>query len=1027
MNNNPKPVDANAPLSPRRRRLRWTVAILSAAVAVGLAAGGIFYLQTRPTQYRPDEMLADVTSELARHLPPDAPQPRLTDVTREAGLGSFRTFAGERTSQMPEDMGPGAAWGDYDNDGDDDLFLVSAGGAMNLPADQLLPCELYENLGDGAFRKVDGFPETRLHGMAAAWGDYDSDGHLDLVVTGYNALLLFHNEGGSGQFVRDTRLPNLKGFWSGAAWGDYDNDRRLDLYVCHYLQYVENEADVARGSVQLGLFVPFTLNPASYPGGTNALFHNNGDGTFTDVAPSLKVTNPEGRSLGGLWHDFDDDGWLDLYVANDVSDNVFYRNLGGTFEDISHPAYVADYRSAMGLAAGDYNRDGDDDLFITHWVAQENALYDNLWADFNAKSAAKKAPAGKGPSPTQPSQRGRAATESSSSSFSSSSSNSPFEDDDEDEKFRRSLRTISTIAVQRPPLDSGRPLPITNAADSPSSPPIQQSSPPKYPLRFMDIADMKGLGQVALPYVGWGAEFVDLDGDGWLDLVAANGNTLELDGPLPRKLKPQEPFLFWNRCGEHFYNLAPLHKSFAEPHVSRGLAVSDYVNDGDMDLLVVHLGEGVQLWRNDMQTGNWLKVRLRSRLKNGAPLGFGDGSKVIAHIGGVALRRSVTGVSYLSQHTRVLHFGLGAANQVQQLEVRWHAGPANSYFNLDANVTWEIIEGDPTPKRVATKPSGASRSSQTEPLPSAAREGRQSRESSSAAPLTRSSGRESALNSSGKIMSGRPSPAASFLGREAAVSQERAGTSPAAKPPDDKVRLLAFWNKQRGAMNALKVEKDIPKAIQLFREALELDPRHEDSRYYLGQCLAAQGDAAGALAQLEELTRINPQSHRGFQQWGTLRAVFAETEADLAAAEKSLEQAHSLNPEETGALLVLGEVALLRHDLAKAEQRLADACATNPKAVAGFFLRGYLAWKRGDQAGAEEWLRKTREALGQDWKPQGSTSEGDVQQKQHAEKTPLTRFWERWDGVADPAKSFAALDAFLKGQRGLPAAKTPPK
>ncbi|MEK7685893.1 MAG: FG-GAP-like repeat-containing protein [Verrucomicrobiota bacterium] len=992
MNNDTKPVADNAscppspgkaPLSPRRRRLRWTVAILSVVVAVGLAAGVILHFRTRPRQYQPDEKLADVTSELARNLPPDAPRPRLADVTREAGLSSFRTFASERTSQMPEDMGPGAAWGDYDNDGDDDLFLVSAGGAMNLPVDKLLPCELYENLGDGAFRKVEGFPETRLHGMAAAWGDYDGDGHLDLAVTGYNALLLFHNEGGLGKFIRDARLPNLKGFWSDAAWGDYDNDRQLDLYVCNYLQYVENEADVARGSVQLGLFVPFTLNPASYPGGTNALFHNNGDGTFTDVAPNLKVTNPEGRSLGGLWHDFDDDGWLDLYVANDVSDNVFYRNIGGRFEDISHPAYVADYRSAMGMAVGDYNRDGDDDLYITHWVAQENALYDNLLADFSAKPAAKKPTAGNAPSPSDHS--------------------------------------------QRPPPDSGHPLPMAKASHSPTNPPIQKSNSPKYPLRFMDIADMKGLGQIALPYVGWGTEFVDLDGDGWLDLVAVNGNTLEMDGPLPRKLKPQEPFLFWNRRGEHFHNLAPLHKSLAEQHVSRGLAISDYDNDGDMDILFVHLGEGVQLLRNDMQTGHWLKIRLRSRLKNGAPLGFGDGSKVIAHVGGVGLRRSVTGVSYLSQHTRVLHFGLGGANQVEQLEVRWHAGPTNFFANLDANVTWEITEGDPTPIRRGRKSDGAPQTSRPEPLPSADGVGRLSRGSSSAAPLHRSSGRESALNSSGKTVSGLTSAAKSEIGKEAAISQERTGTSPAAKPPDEKARLLEFWNKQRGAMNAMKVDKNIPKAIQLFRQALELNPRHEDSRYYLGQCLAAQGDAPGALAQLEELTRINPQSHRGFQQWGTLRAIFAQSDADLAAAEKSLAKAHSLNPEETGALLVLGEVSLLRHDLKMAEQRLADACATNPKAVAGFFLRGYLAWKRGDQAGAEEWLKKTREALGQDWQPQGSTSEGDVQHKQHVEKTPLTRFWERWDGTADPANSFAALEAFLKGQRGLPEAKSPPK
>jgi hypothetical protein len=136
-------------------------------------------------------------------------------------------------------------------------------------------------------------------------------------------------------------------------------------------------------SEQLGTAVPYTLNPASFAPGKNALFHQNSEGSFTNVAAALGVENPEGRSLGVLWHDFDLDGDLDVYVANDVSDNVLYENLGGRFRDLSHAAHVADYRSAMGLAAADFDRDGDDDMFITHWVAQENGFYENLWADFN--------------------------------------------------------------------------------------------------------------------------------------------------------------------------------------------------------------------------------------------------------------------------------------------------------------------------------------------------------------------------------------------------------------------------------------------------------------------------------------------------------------------------------------------------------------------------------------------------------------------------------------------------------------------
>ena len=877
----------SAGLSPRRRRLRVTVAALSVSALMGVGLGALIYFKTRPAQYRPDEQSADITSDLARDLPPETPKPRFTDVTRAAGLGAFRNFTGTRTAEMPEDMGPGLAWGDFDNDGDDDLFLVSAGGALNIPENELQPCVLFENLGDGTFRRVTTFPETPIHGMGAAWGDYDGDGFLDLVVSGYQALRLFHNEaaaGGGRKFVRDPRLPSPPGFWAGVSWGDFDNDRAPDLYVCGYIDYVVAAEDRPRSSTQIGSMVPFTLNPASFNGGTNLLFHNNRDGTFTDVAPTLKVTNPEGRSLGALWHDFDEDGWLDLYVANDISDNVFFHNTGGKFEDISHAALVADYRSAMGLAVGDYNRDGDDDLFISHWVAQENALYDNTWVDFN------------------------------------------------------------------------RPGVNTNTGP-------QQ----KYPLRFMDLADQKGLGQIALPYVGWGTEFVDFDGDGWLDLVVANGSTLEEDGPMPKKLKPQDTLLFWNRRGEFFHNLAPLHAGLSEKHISRGLAVADFDNDGDMDFILADLGEGVRLFRNDMQTGHWLKVRLHSQNHLGKPLGFGDGSHVIAHLGDVALRRSVSSASYLSQSSRTLHFGLGPATKVDRLEVRWHAGGTNIFENLDADATYEITEGETTARR----------------LP---------------------------------VRSPDLSPANASGGFDAMPAQTR-GPAKAGTPNEDKQRTIAFWNKQRAAMNAMKVEKDNAKALALFREALTLNPAHEDSLYYLATCLASAGDTEGALAQLAELKRVNSQSQRAFAQWGTLRALTATSPADLQAAEESLARAQAINPEETGALLVLGEVALLRGDPKLADERLAAACRTNPKAVGGLFLRGYLAWKRGNNAAAKQFLTNARTALGPDWQPKGATSEGDVKQKQHVEKTPLTRFWEGWNGSPDESPAFAALDAFLQSKR----------
>jgi hypothetical protein len=137
-------------------------------------------------------------------------------------------------------MGSGVAWGDFDNDGLDDLFVVSGGGSLDLPDSQLAPSVLYRNLGDGRFEKVKGFPELRIRGMAAAWGDYNNDGWLDLVVTGYDTILLFRND--HGHLVRDKTFPSPKGFWTGVSWGDYNRDGYLDLYVCGYVKYQPGEA-----------------------------------------------------------------------------------------------------------------------------------------------------------------------------------------------------------------------------------------------------------------------------------------------------------------------------------------------------------------------------------------------------------------------------------------------------------------------------------------------------------------------------------------------------------------------------------------------------------------------------------------------------------------------------------------------------------------------------------------------------------------------------------------------------------------
>jgi tetratricopeptide (TPR) repeat protein len=365
----------------RRRRL---VYLASAGAFVFLTAAGAAALRWRaPEQiYRPGEDRDGITSELARELPENYPRVTFTDVTRSSGI-EFLHFSGKRSSQLPEDMGSGVAWGDYDNDGWMDLAVANEIGPLTITEEERrrspASARLYHN-DHGRFSDV---TETagidfRGWGMGVAWGDYDNDGNVDLVFTAYGRNVLYRNDG-NGTFTDRSLLSRIgapAGFWTGASWGDYDRDGFLDLYVTGYVKYTrpDNRSAQARYDAEN----PASINPSSFPPERNLLFRNSGDGTFTEVAAAAGVTDATGRGLSAAWADFDGDGWLDLYVANDQSDNAFFRNVrNGKFTEISHSARVSDYRSAMGIAVGDWDNDGAQDLVLTHWLAQENALYTN--------------------------------------------------------------------------------------------------------------------------------------------------------------------------------------------------------------------------------------------------------------------------------------------------------------------------------------------------------------------------------------------------------------------------------------------------------------------------------------------------------------------------------------------------------------------------------------------------------------------------------------------------------------------------
>ena len=831
-----------APFSHLPRRQRFLALAVAGATAFAVAAGTIVWWLTGDDEvYRPGQPIEGLSSVLERGVPEDAPSITFTDVSEEAGITAPH-FPGARTSRLPEDMGSGAAWADYDDDGWLDLYVVSQSGPLDLTPAEVAASPahgtLYRNRGDGTFEDVSEAAgvDFRGTGMAAAWADYDRDGDPDLLVTAYGPLVLYRNRG-DGTFedvTAETGLGGLDGFWAGVSWADYDRDGDLDAYVTGYVDY--QDPDDQRAVLQYDVEQPASLNPSAFPPARNLLLRND-DGAFTDVAESAGVADPEGRSLSAAWIDLDGDGWPDLYVADDVSDNRLFHNRGdGTFEDVSHAALVADYRGSMGIAVGDWDRDGDPDLFLTHWIAQENALYMNLSGG------------------------------------------------------------------------AGRVGPTS--------------------LRFMDVADRYGLGQVALDYVGWGTSFFDYDNDGHLDLLVVNGSTLQEPDAADR-LVPMRDLLLWNGGGARgFFDVSSLAGPYFERrHVGRGAAFGDYDNDGDVDVVIVNHGARPALLRNDAPDGRaWLQVDLRGR--DGPALG----ARVRVVVDSVRHVRFVGAQSsYLSQNSPIQHFGLGDAGQVDTLEVRWPSGASQVFTGLPVGRRVRLVEGG---EPVLVTPAGAT----------------------------------------GGAGSAAPTDAPRWTSSSGAVTPAGAAASAA-----DRDRVREFWTRFREATTH-RVAGRLDSAVMSYRRARTLDPDHEDTLYYLGSVLLDLGRFDEARDALERLVRVNPASARGHGRLGMLHMCGDGPAADrLAAAEAAYRESAALNREATGAYLRLAEAALARRDLDGAARALEIVLGSDPDSAPAHFLRGYIAWREGRADDAEYAFRRALDAGGAGdglVSGEGDTSEG---------------------------------------------------
>ncbi len=529
--------------------------------------------------------------------------PQLEDVTEKSGI-RFSHSSSPESRYIIESMSGGVLLLDYDRDGWLDIYFTNAPTATGALKGEKAASALFHNNHNGTFTDVTaragvGFP---CFAMGGAVGDFDNDGWPDIYVTCYGGNVLYHNNG-DGTFTDVARKAGvIDGRWStGASFGDYDNDGFVDLMVTNYVDLDLHRLPVFGSSATckyMGLDVQ--CGPRGLKGSGDSLFHNNGNGTFSDVSKKAGVDNPNGYyGLTTIFADFNNTGRPDIYVANDSTAAFLYRNDGnGKFTDVGLESGTAlgddgHEQAGMGVAIGDYLHTGRPSLAVSNFALDNTPLYRN---DGNWD--------------------------------------------------------------------------------------------------FQDVSYAAGVGLPSVPYVKWGIAFVDLDNDGWLDLVTVNGHVYPQVDTLASSARYREPKLVqFNQGNGTFCDASDQAGVVLQvPQVSRGLAVGDLFNDGSMDLVIGNLEGAPQILRNRGIPGrHWVSFELSGIKSNRMAIG----ARLKLTAGGVTQTDEVhSGGSYLSQSDQRVHFGLGDTTRIDSLEIHWPSGKVETMQNLDADHFYSILEGE---------------------------------------------------------------------------------------------------------------------------------------------------------------------------------------------------------------------------------------------------------------------------------------------------------------------------------------------